>query len=99
MFVRRGAKRVYIDKAHQQLRGLQGTRTVIREPIGTGIEGKATPNGIFKVQDFRSPDAPLEAVQGRADALLGADRGQHLRPRLAPREGTPRLARLHPPAH
>ncbi len=55
MYVRRGAKRVYIDMTHQTMRGLQGTRTVLRSPIGTGIEGKATPDGIFKVQDFRSP--------------------------------------------
>ena len=64
MFVRRGAKRVYIDKTHQILRGLQGTRTVIRSHVGTGIEAKDTPNGIFKVQGFRSKMLRSKLYQG-----------------------------------
>ncbi len=64
MYVRRGAKRVYIDETKQVLRGLQGTRTVIRAPIGSGIEGKNTPNGIFKVQGYRAKMLHSKLYQG-----------------------------------
>ena len=54
LFVRRGQKRIYIDKSRQTIRALQGTRTVLRSVVSTGIEAKDTPNGIFKVQPYRS---------------------------------------------
>ena len=54
LYVRRGQKRIYIDKSGQTIRALQGTRTVMRSPVSTGIEAKETPNGIFKVQPYRS---------------------------------------------
>ena len=72
VYVRNGQQRVYIEKSSQTLRALQGTRTVLRTHISTGVEGKATPNGIFEVQGYRSrlhksklyDDAPMPfAVQ------------------------------------
>lgn len=54
LYVRRGQKRVLIDKSGQAIRALQGTRTVLRSHISTGIAAKDTPNGIFKVQPYRA---------------------------------------------
>ncbi|RYG20036.1 hypothetical protein EON82_20720 [bacterium] len=54
LYVRRGQKRIFIDKARQQIRALQGGRTVMRSPVSTGAAAKDTPNGIFKVQPYRA---------------------------------------------
>ncbi len=54
LYVRRGQKRIVIDKSHQTIRALQGTRTVMRSPVSTGIAAKETPNGIFRVQPYRA---------------------------------------------
>jgi hypothetical protein len=54
LYVRRGQKRIVIDKSSQTIRALQGTRTVMRSPVSTGIAAKQTPNGIFRVQPFRT---------------------------------------------
>lgn len=54
LFVRRGQKRIFIDKANQTIRALQGGRTVLRSHVSTGSEAKDTPNGIFKVQPYRA---------------------------------------------
>ena len=54
LYVRRGQKRIYIDKARQTIRALQGTRTVMRSLVSTGREAKDTPNGIFHVMPYRA---------------------------------------------
>lgn len=54
LYVRKGQKRIFIDKSQQTIRALQGTRTVLRSVVSTGTEAKDTPNGIFKVQPYRS---------------------------------------------
>lgn len=72
LYVRRGQKRIAIDKSSQTIRALQGTRTVLRSHVSTGIAAKETPNGIFRVQPYRArvhksklyDDAPMPyAVQ------------------------------------
>jgi len=64
LFVRRGQKRIFIDKAHQTIRALQGGRTVLRSHVSTGVEAKATPNGIFKVQPYRARVHKSKLYQG-----------------------------------
>lgn len=54
LYVRRGQKRIVIDKSSQTIRALQGTRTVLRSHVSTGIAAKETPNGIFRVQPYRT---------------------------------------------
>lgn len=54
VYVRRGQKRIVIDKSSQTIRALQGTRTVLRSKVSTGVAAKETPNGIFRVQPYRA---------------------------------------------
>ena len=54
LYVRRGQKRIFIDKSQQTIRALQGTRTVLRSVVSTGREAKDTPNGIFHVMPYRA---------------------------------------------
>lgn len=45
--VRRGEKRVVIDKSRQVLDAFQGDRLVLSTPVSTGRRGHTTPNGQF----------------------------------------------------
>jgi len=45
LYVRRGQKRVIIEKSSQRLIALQGSRTVFRSNVSTGKAGYRTPNG------------------------------------------------------
>jgi hypothetical protein len=47
-YVRRGVKRVFINKKEQMLIAYQGQRTVLRTNVSTGRRGKETPLGLFK---------------------------------------------------
>jgi len=53
-FVRRGMKRVFINKKAQMLVAYQGRRTVLRTRVSTGRAGKQTPTGIFKAQGYKN---------------------------------------------
>jgi lipoprotein-anchoring transpeptidase ErfK/SrfK len=53
--VRRGQKRVFINKKAQMLVGYQGQWTVFRSRVSTGRAAKQTPTGIFKVQGYKNP--------------------------------------------
>lgn len=47
-YVRRGMKRVFVNKKSQMMVAYQGRRTVFRSKVSTGREGKNTPSGIFR---------------------------------------------------
>ncbi|WP_227624935.1 L,D-transpeptidase [Fimbriimonas ginsengisoli] len=47
-YVRRGMKRVFVNKKTQMMVAFQGRRTVFRSKVSTGREGKNTPSGIFR---------------------------------------------------
>jgi lipoprotein-anchoring transpeptidase ErfK/SrfK len=52
-YVRRGTKRVFVNKRAQMLVAFQGRRTVLRSPISIGREGHETPTGIFRAQGLK----------------------------------------------
>ncbi|MGV3618915.1 MAG: L,D-transpeptidase family protein [Fimbriimonas sp.] len=52
--VRRGAKRVVIDKSKQELRALQGELVVLRSSVSTGRQGYRTPNGTFTAGPYKA---------------------------------------------
>jgi hypothetical protein len=49
-YVRRGLKRVFINKKEQTLVAYQGRRTVLRTKVSTGRKGKETPLGLFRAK-------------------------------------------------
>lgn len=53
-YARKGQKRVVINKSAKQLAAFQGSRVVMRVPIGYGRAANQTPNGIFEVQPYRT---------------------------------------------
>jgi lipoprotein-anchoring transpeptidase ErfK/SrfK len=53
--VRRGQKRVFINKKAQMMVCYQGQLTVLRSRVSTGRAAKQTPTGIFKVQGYKNP--------------------------------------------
>lgn len=52
--VRRGQKRVFINKKAQMIVGYQGQWTVFRSHVSTGRAAKQTPTGIFRVQGYKN---------------------------------------------
>lgn len=52
--IRRGEKRVKIDKSKQELHAIQGSRTIMRTQVSTGRRGKRTPNGNFKAGPYKA---------------------------------------------
>jgi len=52
--VRRGQKRVFINKRQQMMVAYQGRQTVFRSRVSTGRAGKQTPTGIFKAQGYKN---------------------------------------------
>jgi lipoprotein-anchoring transpeptidase ErfK/SrfK len=52
--VRRGQKRVFINKKAQMMVGYQGRQTVFRSRVSTGRAGKETPTGIFRAQAYKN---------------------------------------------
>jgi lipoprotein-anchoring transpeptidase ErfK/SrfK len=78
-FVRKGAKRVVINRTHQELRAFQGGRLVLKSPISTGVEGYNTPIGTWHLKSYRSKmhrsrlyhDAPMPwSVQVAKDMFI-----------------------------
>jgi hypothetical protein len=53
--VRKGAKRVVVDRSKQQLIARQGQRIVLKAPISTGVEGHNTPLGTFGAGPMKRP--------------------------------------------
>jgi hypothetical protein len=49
-YVRRGLKRVFINKKTQTLLAFQGQRTVLRTNVSTGRRGQETPLGLFRAK-------------------------------------------------
>ncbi|MGV3615808.1 MAG: L,D-transpeptidase [Fimbriimonas sp.] len=52
--VRKGQKRVFINKRAQMMVGYQGRQTVFRSRVSTGRAGKDTPTGIFRAQAYKN---------------------------------------------
>ena len=72
ILLRKGQKRVIVNKTAQTMVAFQGERKVLTTRVSTGREGKTTPTGVFKAQAYKSPfhrstlynDAPMPwAVQ------------------------------------
>src|SRR5207253_361958 len=55
VLVRRGEKRVEVDKATQELVARQGGRIVMKSHISTGIEGHNTPLGVYGAGPMKRP--------------------------------------------
>lgn len=53
-YVRRGMKRVVVNKRAKMLAAWQGNRLVMRSNVTYGVAAKQTPNGIFKAQAYRN---------------------------------------------
>ncbi len=49
-YVRKGVKRVFINKKTQMIVAYQGRRTVFRSNVSTGRRGQETPTGIFRAK-------------------------------------------------
>ena len=49
-YVRRGQKRVFINKKEQMLIAYQGQRTLLRSNVSTGRGGQETPLGLFRAK-------------------------------------------------
>ena len=47
ILIRKGMKRVLVDRSKQQLVSRQGARIILKAPISTGVEGHNTPLGTF----------------------------------------------------
>lgn len=52
--VKRGEKRVEIDRTNQTLRAWQGKTLVLETPVSTGRDGKRTPTGNFTAGPYKS---------------------------------------------
>ena len=54
VYVRRGDQRVVVNKSHLMLVAWQGESVVFRSQVGIGRLGYESPNGNFKVQNYRA---------------------------------------------
>jgi L,D-transpeptidase-like protein len=55
VWVRKGVKRIAVNRARQRLRAWQGDRLVLETRVSTGMASHRTPPGLFTAGPFKSP--------------------------------------------